>query len=237
MTTLAVPPRRHRPPRLDARPALRRRLRRRLPPRRRRRLRAHRRSPTSPATHHHTLLIFAVNPLHNVIHLVLAVVWLAAAPRHRPPGGQPRPRRRPRAWSPSSASSAAWACSACPASPTPTTSCTWPPPRSPCTSARSPPAAPRTPRTRAPDPRGPGVTAAMTGPARNTRGTRRRDTRRGVHRPETTRHPRRKQDDGTVNANAARLRDGGPTPTDTVRRLPWTPATPPGSSPAPLWCC
>src|SRR3954451_9734810 len=32
--------------------------------------------------HHHTLLIFAVNPLHNVIHLVLAVGWLAAAPRH-----------------------------------------------------------------------------------------------------------------------------------------------------------
>jgi|SRR3954447_1636354 len=32
---------------------------------------------------HATLLIFAVNPLHNVIHLVLAVVWLAAAPRHR----------------------------------------------------------------------------------------------------------------------------------------------------------
>jgi hypothetical protein len=32
--------------------------------------------------HHHTLLIFAVNPLHNVIHVVLAVVWLAAAPRH-----------------------------------------------------------------------------------------------------------------------------------------------------------
>ena len=33
--------------------------------------------------HHHTLLIFAVNPLHNVIHLVLGVVWLAAAPWHR----------------------------------------------------------------------------------------------------------------------------------------------------------
>jgi hypothetical protein len=31
---------------------------------------------------HHTLLIFAVNPLHNVVHLVLAVVWLAAVPRH-----------------------------------------------------------------------------------------------------------------------------------------------------------
>src|ERR1700712_3297248 len=33
--------------------------------------------------HHHTLVIFAVNPLHNVIHLVLGVAWLAAAPRHR----------------------------------------------------------------------------------------------------------------------------------------------------------
>src|SRR3954451_6122564 len=33
--------------------------------------------------HHHTLLIFAVNPLHNVVHVLLAVVWLAAAPRHR----------------------------------------------------------------------------------------------------------------------------------------------------------
>jgi len=32
--------------------------------------------------HHHTLLIFAVNPLHNVIHLVLGIVWLASAPRH-----------------------------------------------------------------------------------------------------------------------------------------------------------
>jgi hypothetical protein len=33
--------------------------------------------------HHETLVIFAVNPLHNVIHLVLAVVWLVAVPRHR----------------------------------------------------------------------------------------------------------------------------------------------------------
>ena len=31
--------------------------------------------------HHQTLLIFAVNPLHNVIHLVLGLVWLGAAPR------------------------------------------------------------------------------------------------------------------------------------------------------------
>jgi hypothetical protein len=30
----------------------------------------------------HTLLIFAVNPLHNTIHLALAIAWLAAAPRH-----------------------------------------------------------------------------------------------------------------------------------------------------------
>ena len=33
--------------------------------------------------HHHTLLIFAVNPLHNVIHLALGVAWLAAAPWFR----------------------------------------------------------------------------------------------------------------------------------------------------------
>jgi hypothetical protein len=32
--------------------------------------------------HHHTLLIFAVNPLHNVVHVVLGVAWLASAPRH-----------------------------------------------------------------------------------------------------------------------------------------------------------
>ncbi|MCW2635279.1 MAG: hypothetical protein JWQ99_1646 [Blastococcus sp.] len=34
------------------------------------------------AGHEHTLVIFAVNPLHNYIHLFLAVGWLAAAPRH-----------------------------------------------------------------------------------------------------------------------------------------------------------
>ena len=33
--------------------------------------------------HSHTLLIFAVNPLHNTIHLALAILWLATAPRHR----------------------------------------------------------------------------------------------------------------------------------------------------------
>jgi hypothetical protein len=33
--------------------------------------------------HSHTLLIFAVNPLHNSIHLVLAILWLACTPRHR----------------------------------------------------------------------------------------------------------------------------------------------------------
>ena len=32
---------------------------------------------------HHTLLIFAVNPLHNVVHIVVGAVWLAAAPRPR----------------------------------------------------------------------------------------------------------------------------------------------------------
>jgi Domain of unknown function (DUF4383) len=31
---------------------------------------------------HATLVIFAVNPLHNLIHLVIALGWLAAAPRH-----------------------------------------------------------------------------------------------------------------------------------------------------------
>jgi hypothetical protein len=31
---------------------------------------------------HGTLLIFSVNPLHNVIHLALGVAWLACAPRH-----------------------------------------------------------------------------------------------------------------------------------------------------------
>lgn len=33
--------------------------------------------------HHHTLLVFAVNPLHNVVHVVLGAAWLAAAPRAR----------------------------------------------------------------------------------------------------------------------------------------------------------
>jgi hypothetical protein len=32
---------------------------------------------------HGTLLIFSVNPLHNVIHLALGLAWLACAPRHR----------------------------------------------------------------------------------------------------------------------------------------------------------
>ena len=35
------------------------------------------------AHNHATLLIFAVNPLHNVIHLALGVAWLAAAPWFR----------------------------------------------------------------------------------------------------------------------------------------------------------
>src|SRR4051794_40874959 len=34
--------------------------------------------------HHDTLLIFSVNPAHNVIHLALGLAWLAAAPHHRP---------------------------------------------------------------------------------------------------------------------------------------------------------
>jgi Domain of unknown function (DUF4383) len=30
--------------------------------------------------HHHTLVVFAVNPLHNIVHVVLAAAWLAGAP-------------------------------------------------------------------------------------------------------------------------------------------------------------
>jgi hypothetical protein len=38
---------------------------------------------TDFAGHHaHTLLIFSVNPLHNLIHLVLGLAWLVAARRH-----------------------------------------------------------------------------------------------------------------------------------------------------------
>jgi Domain of unknown function (DUF4383) len=33
--------------------------------------------------HGQKLLIFAVNPLHNVIHLALGLAWLAAVTRHR----------------------------------------------------------------------------------------------------------------------------------------------------------
>jgi hypothetical protein len=33
--------------------------------------------------HQHALLIFAVNPLHNVVHLVLALAWLVGCLRHR----------------------------------------------------------------------------------------------------------------------------------------------------------
>jgi hypothetical protein len=33
--------------------------------------------------HHDTLLIFSVNPAHNVIHIALGLAWLAAAPQHR----------------------------------------------------------------------------------------------------------------------------------------------------------
>ena len=32
---------------------------------------------------HHKLVIFAVNPLHNVIHVALGLAWLVAASRHR----------------------------------------------------------------------------------------------------------------------------------------------------------
>lgn len=33
--------------------------------------------------HQHTLLIFSVNPLHNVVHIVLGLAWLAGSARHR----------------------------------------------------------------------------------------------------------------------------------------------------------
>ena len=33
--------------------------------------------------HHAKLLVFAVNPLHNVIHLALALAWLASVASHR----------------------------------------------------------------------------------------------------------------------------------------------------------
>ena len=33
--------------------------------------------------HHEKLVVFAVNPLHNIVHVVLAVAWLASAPNHR----------------------------------------------------------------------------------------------------------------------------------------------------------
>jgi hypothetical protein len=33
--------------------------------------------------HHETLLIFAVNPLHNVVHVVLALAWLGGCAWHR----------------------------------------------------------------------------------------------------------------------------------------------------------
>jgi hypothetical protein len=33
--------------------------------------------------HHHALLIFSVNPLHNVVHIVLGLAWLAGSARHR----------------------------------------------------------------------------------------------------------------------------------------------------------
>ena len=32
---------------------------------------------------HGTLLIFAVNPLHNIIHLAIGIAWLVCAARHR----------------------------------------------------------------------------------------------------------------------------------------------------------
>lgn len=33
--------------------------------------------------HHEKLLVFAVNPLHNSLHVLIALVWLAGVARHR----------------------------------------------------------------------------------------------------------------------------------------------------------
>ena len=33
--------------------------------------------------HHEKLVVFAVNPLHNIVHVVLAAAWLASAPSAR----------------------------------------------------------------------------------------------------------------------------------------------------------
>jgi hypothetical protein len=34
--------------------------------------------------HHEKLLVFSINPAHNLIHLAMGLAWLAAAPHHRP---------------------------------------------------------------------------------------------------------------------------------------------------------
>ena len=116
------------------------RLRRRLPPGRRSPASRSPASPTSPAwttAHPADLLGEPAAQLHP------------PGPR-RSPGWRP-PRATAPPGSPTSSIGVvlglvtvlgllrrAWACSACPGWPTPTTSCTWPPPRSRSTSARSP---------------------------------------------------------------------------------------------------
>ena len=120
--------------------------------------------------HHHTLLIFAVNPLHNVIHLVAGASSGWRPPRGTaPPGWPTSSSASSSAWSPCSASSAAWACSACPGSPTRTTSSTWPPRRSSLYFGSV--AAGGTGRESAPD-LSAGVACATPAAGRNTGGTR-----------------------------------------------------------------
>src|SRR4051794_30093286 len=104
-----------------------------------------------------------------------------------------------------------------------------------------------------------GHAGADRGRRRNTIGTGGGDTRGGVHRPETRRAPDRKHGLGTVvpasppvearhhsaafgaTAQLPSRPPGPPLAADgrrPFRRLPWsTPATPPGSSPAPRSCC
>ena len=157
--------------------------------------------------HHHTLLIFAVNPLHNVIHLVLGIAWLAAAPRHRTArlanlvigvvlglvtvlgfvGGDRharhvRPRRPGQLPAPGHGDAVPLLRVGAAGG----------------TGAR-PPDVPA------------GVTCATTAALRNTGGTCAATRGAEFTAPKQGGTPR-KQDDGTVNATSPRLRDGGPTP-------------------------
>ena len=216
--------------RLDARPAVRRRLRRRLP-----------RWSRSPASRSPAFTDFAGEPPPHAADLRgqpaaqhhppgPGVGWLAAAPRHRTagwptsslgvvlgPGHGPRLRRRH--------GHARHVRSRRPR-------------QLPAPGHRDPGAVLRVGRRRRrghrrarPADRPAGVAAATPAAVGNTGGTRGRDTRRGVHRPETTRHASAE----TGRRHGERERRPG---SGTVVRLPptpsggcrGTPATPPGSS-------